>query len=99
MASSNSENASASLAATDSEPEVSSNVSALMSRSTKQTKASMYFRAWSFQLTITANLLHCTTTQERRKLLTELLSNRAADELFETHVIHSGQLLQMNHER
>ena len=43
-------------------------------------KNGIYFRARSFQLTISANLLHGTTTQERRKILTELLSNRAAAE-------------------
>ena len=84
MESSNSENPSASLADTDSEPGVRSNVSAansaLMGRSTKQIKAGMYFRAWSCQLTVTASILHCTTAQEKRKLLTELLANRAADE-------------------
>ena len=31
-------------------------------------------------MTVTANLLAGTSTQERRKLLTELLANRAADE-------------------
>ena len=59
--------------------EVSSNGSALISRPKRQ-KNGIYFRAGSFRLTITANLLHCPTTQERRKLLTELLSNRAAAE-------------------
>ena len=40
----------------------------------------MKFRAWSYQLTINANLLNFSTTQQKRKLLTELLSNRAAAE-------------------
>ena len=84
MASNNSDNASASMVASDREQEdcneVSSNGSALTSGSKTQQKRSMKFRAWSFQLTINANLLNFTTTQQKRKLLTELLSNRAAAE-------------------
>ena len=83
MASNDSENASASMVASDREhedcDEVSSNGSALISRPKRQ-KSSIYFRAWSCQLTVTANFLAGTSTQERRKLLTELLANRAADE-------------------
>ena len=84
LASNNSDNASASMVASDREQvdcdKVSSNGSALMSGSKTQQKRSMKFRAWSFQLTINANLLNFTTTQQKRKLLTELLSNRAAAE-------------------
>ena len=81
MASNASENAS--MVASDSEhqdcDEVSSNGSALISRPKRQ-KRGIYFRAWSCQLTVTANFLASTSIQERRKLLTELLANRAADE-------------------
>ena len=58
--------------------EVSSNSSALKS-GPKTQKSSIYFRAWSFQCTVKANLLSCTTTQQREKLLSDLLSNRAAE--------------------
>ena len=82
MASNDSENASAFMVASDSEhedcDEVSSNGSALISRPKRQ-KNGIYFRAWGFQLTNSANLLHCTTTQQRKKLLSDLLSNRAAE--------------------
>ena len=84
MASNNSDNASASMVASDREQEdcneVSSDGSALTSGSKTQQKRSVKFRAWSFQLTINANLLNFTTTLQKRKLLTELLSNRAAAE-------------------
>ena len=84
MASNHSDNTSASMVASDREQEdcneVSSNGSALTSGSKTQQKRSVKFRAWSFQLTINANLLNFTTTQQKRKLLTELLSNRAAAE-------------------
>ena len=84
MASNHSDNTSASMVASDREQEdcneVSSNGSAPTSGSKAQQKRSVKFRAWSFQLTINANLLNFTTTLQKRKLLTELLSNRAAAE-------------------
>ncbi len=56
--------------------EVSSNSSALKSGpkfGPKTQKSSIYFRAWSFQCTVKVNLLSCTTTQQRKKLLSDLL--------------------------
>ena len=85
MASNDSGDAGASMVASESEHELlcddaSSNSSALMSQSESQRKSSMKFRAWSFVLTVEVNFSSCTTTQQKRKLLTDKISGRAAAE-------------------
>ena len=81
---SDSGDARASMVASDSEHELcdeaSSNNPALMSRSESQRKSSMKFRSWSFLLTVDVNLSSCSTTQQKRRLLTDKISDSAAAE-------------------
>jgi hypothetical protein len=43
-----------------------------------RTKSGTMIWAWSFQVTVKADLLHCTSTQAKIRLLSEHLSNRTA---------------------
>ena len=52
--------------------------SSAISKTAKRQRIGLLFRAWSFQMTVKANLLHGTTTPEKRKLLTDQLSIRTA---------------------
>ena len=48
--------------------------SSAISKTAKRQRSGLLFRAWSFQMTVKANLLHGTTTPEKIKLLTDQLS-------------------------
>jgi hypothetical protein len=82
MASNESEDAVSSMLASDCDDANGSNGSAPMNKS-KRTKSGIMFRAWSFQVTVKADLSQGASTQDKARLLTEHLSNST------THSMHS----------
>jgi hypothetical protein len=77
MALNDSEDASSSMVASDSDDVDGSNGSALTTKP-KRTRSGTWFRAWSFQVTLKAYLLQGASTRDKARLQTEHLSNRTA---------------------
>jgi hypothetical protein len=77
MASNESEDASASMRAYDSDDVNGSSDSALTNKP-RRCRIGTLFRAWSFQVTVKADLSQGASTQDKARLLTEHLSNRTA---------------------
>ena len=77
MASNESEDAVSSMLASDCDDASGSNGSAPMNKS-KRTKSGIMFRAWSFQVTVNADLSQGASTQDKARLLKEHLRNRTA---------------------
>ena len=78
MASNESEDGSASMEASDRDCDVNcSNGSAPMNKP-KRTKSGTMFRAWSFHVTLKANVSHGATTRDKIRLLSDHLRSRTA---------------------
>ena len=78
MASNESEDARSSMVASDSDDVNDSNDSALMNKPKRPSRSGTVFRAWSFQVTVNADLSQGASTQDKAGLLKEHLRNRTA---------------------